>query len=151
MAEALSAVLKLPNLSMIFLTAVLFCGVRFGTRAAVLASLASFAAYNFFFIQPIYTFTVAQPQELFALLIFLAVAVLTGSLTGRIRDQREMVVRNAELTQSLYDYSRKLSGASSARRRSLGGRGAFARDIRRPHRASGRRGGRIADPRRLAA
>jgi two-component system sensor histidine kinase KdpD len=113
-AEALSAVLELPNLSMIFLTAVLFCGIRFGTRAAVLASLASFAAYNFFFIEPIYSFTVAQPHELFALLIFLAVAVLTGSSTGRIRDQREMVIRNAELTQSLYDYSRKLSGASRA-------------------------------------
>ncbi len=111
-AEALSAVLQLPNLSMIFLTAVLFSAVRFGTRAAVFASLASFAAYNFFFIEPIYTFTVAQPQELFALLIFLAVAVLAGSLTGRIRDQREMVVRNAGVTQSLYDYSRKLSGAS---------------------------------------
>ena len=67
---------------MIFLAAVLFSGVRFGTRAAVIASFASFAAYNFFFIEPIYTFTVAQPQELFALLIFLAVAVLTGSLTG---------------------------------------------------------------------
>src|ERR1700729_2078767 len=113
-ADRLSAVLQLPNLSMIFLTAVLFCAVRFGTRAAVLASLASFAAYNFFFIEPVYTFTVAQPQELFALLIFLAVAVLTGSLTGRIRDQRETVIGNAELTQSLYDYSRKLSGALSA-------------------------------------
>ena len=112
-AEALSAVLKLPNLSMIFLTAVLFCAVRYGTRAAVFASLASFAAYNFFFIPPIYTFTVAQPQELLALLIFLAVAVLAGSLTGRIRDQREMVVKNAEVTESLFDYSRKLSGAST--------------------------------------
>jgi two-component system, OmpR family, sensor histidine kinase KdpD len=111
--EALTAVLELPNLSMIFLTAVLFSAVRFGTRAAVIASLASFAAYNFFFIEPVYTFTVAQPQELFALLIFLAVAVFAGSLTGRIRDQRERVIRNAEVTQSLYDYSRKLSGASS--------------------------------------
>ena len=111
--DALTSVLKLPNLSMIFLAAVLFSAVRFGTRAAVIASLASFAAYNFFFIEPIYTFTVAQPQELFALLIFLAVAVLTGSLTGRIRDQRETVIRNAQVTQSLYDYSRKLSGASS--------------------------------------
>ena len=111
--DALSVVLTLPNLSMIFLTAVLFSAVRFGTRAAVIASLASFAAYNFFFIPPLYTFTVAQPQELFALLIFLAVAVFAGSLTGRIRDQRETVIRNAEVTQSLYDYSRKLSGASS--------------------------------------
>jgi two-component system, OmpR family, sensor histidine kinase KdpD len=112
--EALTAVLKLPNLSMIFLAAVLFTAVRFGTRAAVIASLASFAAYNFFFIEPVYTFTVAQPQELFALLIFLAVSVFAGSLTGRILDQRETVIRNAEVTQSLYDYSRKLSGASSA-------------------------------------
>jgi two-component system, OmpR family, sensor histidine kinase KdpD len=111
--DALSVVLTLPNLSMIFLTAVLFSAVRFGTRAAVIASLASFAAYNFFFIPPLYTFTVAQPQELFALLIFLAVAVFAGSLTGRIRDQRETVIRNAQVTQSLYDYSRKLSGASS--------------------------------------
>src|SRR5271157_1659668 len=112
--EALTRVLRLPNLSMIFLTAVLFSGVRFGTRSAVMASLASFFAYNFFFIEPIYTFTIAQPQELFALLIFLAVAVLTGSLTGRVRDQREGVIKNARLMGSLYDYSRKLSGASSA-------------------------------------
>jgi two-component system, OmpR family, sensor histidine kinase KdpD len=113
-AEALSEVVELPNLSMVFLTAVLFCAVRFGTRAAVIASLVSFAAYNFFFIPPVYTFTVAQPHELFALLVFLAVAVLTGSLTGRVRYQRETVIKNAELTQSLYDYSRKLSGASRA-------------------------------------
>jgi two-component system sensor histidine kinase KdpD len=112
--EALTALLRLPNLSMIFLAAVLFSAARFGTRAAVIASFASFVAYNFFFIQPVYTFTVAQPQELFALLIFLVVAVLTGSLTGRVRDQRESVIANAEATQSLFDYSRKLSGASSA-------------------------------------
>jgi two-component system sensor histidine kinase KdpD len=112
--EVLTALLPLPNLSMIFLTAVLFNGVLFGTRAAVIASFASFAGYNFFFIEPVYTFTVAQPQELFALLIFLAVAVLTGSLAGRVRDQRESVIKNAKVMQSLYDYSRKLSGASSA-------------------------------------
>ena len=112
--EALSVVLRLPNLSMIFLTAVLFSGVQFGTRAAVMASIASFVAYNFFFIRPLYTFTVAQPEELFALLIFLAVAVLTGSLTGRVRDQRETVIKIAQVTQSLYEFSRKLSGASSA-------------------------------------
>src|SRR5271166_2008866 len=111
--EVLTALLKLPNLSMIFLTAVLFSGGLFGTRAAVIASFASFVAYNFFFIEPIYTFTVAQPQELFALLIFLAVAVLTGSLAGRVRDQREGVIKNAEVMESVYDYSRKLSGASS--------------------------------------
>jgi two-component system sensor histidine kinase KdpD len=112
--EALSSLLQLPNLSMIFLAAVLFCAVRFGSRAAVIASILSFLAYNFFFIEPIYTFTIAQPYELFALLIFLAVAVFTGSLAGRLRDQREAAMRAARDTHSLYYYSRMLSGASGA-------------------------------------
>ncbi len=112
--EALSAALKLSNLSIIFLSAVLITGMRFGTRAAVIASFLSFAAYNFFFIAPLHNVTVGQPQELVALLIFLGVSVLTGSLTGRFRDQREGVIKNAEIMRSLYDYSRKLSGASSA-------------------------------------
>ncbi|MDE2363715.1 MAG: sensor histidine kinase KdpD [Hyphomicrobiales bacterium] len=112
--EGLSEVLRLPNLSMVFLVAVLFCAVRFGVRAAVIASFLSFLAYNFFFIQPVYTFTIAEPHELLALLVFLAVAVLTGSLAGRIHDQREGVIRNAAVTQSLYDFSRKISGAATA-------------------------------------
>ena len=111
--EVLTLWLKLPNLSMIFLTAVLFCAVTLGLRAAVVASLLSFFAYNFFFIEPIYTFSIAEPHELFALMIFLAVAILTGSLTGRVRDQSDAVWRRAAATQTLFDYSRKLAGAAS--------------------------------------
>ncbi len=110
--EALSEWLLLPNLSIIFLAAVLFCSLQRGARAAILASLLSFLSYNFFFIEPIYTFTVAKPYELFALFVFLAVSALTGSLAGRMRDQRERVVKAAAATQSLYEFSRKLSGAS---------------------------------------
>jgi two-component system, OmpR family, sensor histidine kinase KdpD len=112
--EALTALLRLPNLSIIFLAAVLFCAVRLGSRAAILASFLSFLAYNFFFIEPIYTFTVAKPYELFALFVYLAVSALTGSLAGRMRDQQERIARAASATQSLYEYSRKLSGASGA-------------------------------------
>ena len=140
--EALTAALKLPNLSMIFLTAVLFSGMRFGTRAAVIASFASFVAYNFFFIEPIYTFTVAQPQELFALLIFLGVAVLTGSLTGRVRDQREGVIKNADDHAVALRLFAQALGRFERRRRALGGGGASARHVRRAHRAPGGRGRR---------
>ena len=128
---------------MIFLTAVLFSGGLFGTRAAVIASFASFVAYNFFFIPPLYTFTVAQPQELFALLIFLAVAVLTGSLAGRVRDQREGVIRNVQVMQSLYDYSRKLSGASSVDDVLWAAAAHMHATFGRPHRVPGRRRGTI--------
>jgi two-component system sensor histidine kinase KdpD len=105
--------LHLPNLSMIFLTAVLFCAVQFGLRSAVVAAIASFFAYDFFFIDPRYEFTIREPQEFFALLIFLVVAVLTGLLAGRARDQAQSVRDNARTTQSIYELSRKLSGAAA--------------------------------------
>jgi two-component system sensor histidine kinase KdpD len=106
--------LTLPNMSMIFLVAVLFCAFQRGTRAAVLAAFLSFFGYNFFFIEPLYTFTIAAPHEVFALLMFLAVAILTGSLTGRVRYQAENVAKRASATQSLFEFSRKMSAASTA-------------------------------------
>ena len=70
--------------------------LAYGLWSAVAASLLSFLAYNFFFIPPIYTFTVASPQELLSLLVFLAVAVFTGTLAGRVRDQTEAVRQRAQ-------------------------------------------------------
>ena len=53
-----------------------------------------------------------DPHELFALLIFLIVAVLTGSLAGRIRYQAQDAVKKSTATQALYDFSRKLSASA---------------------------------------
>ena len=47
--------LALPDLSMIFLAAVLGCAVTVGQWPAIAAAFLSFLAYNFFFIPPIYT------------------------------------------------------------------------------------------------
>ena len=104
--------LKLPNLSMIFLAAVLICAVTFGTTSAVLAAALSFFAYNFFFIEPLYTFTIASPHELLALFIFLLVAVMTGGLAGRVREQSVASASRVKLVEALFDVSRKLSTSS---------------------------------------
>jgi two-component system sensor histidine kinase KdpD len=61
LGEAITLFRPLPNLSMIFLMAVLFPAVTFGMWPAIYASVVSVLAYNFFFIEPIYTFTVAEP------------------------------------------------------------------------------------------
>lgn len=100
-----------PNLSMFFLLAVLVSALRFGLWSAVLASVLSFLAYNYFFLEPRFTLTVAQPHELLSLLTFLVVAVVTGSLTGRLQEQAKANRQRADATQSLYDFSRKLAGA----------------------------------------
>ena len=104
--------LNLPSISMIFLLAVLLCAVNFGMWSAIVAAILSFLAYNFFFIEPIHTFTVASPHELLALTIFLAVAIVTGGLAGRIRERSDAAQRRIRQTQTLFDFSRKLSGTA---------------------------------------
>lgn len=102
-----------PNISMVFLFAVLLAALRFGLWPAIAAAVLSFLAYNFFFTSPRHTFTVALPHELLSLFMFLVVAVVTGGLAGRLREQADATRERAEATQSLYDFSRKLSGAAS--------------------------------------
>jgi HemY protein len=111
--QALALAMELPNLSMIFLGAVLLCSSLRGTRAAILAACLSFLAYNDFFIQPLHTLTIARPHEFFALLIFLAVAALTGSLTGRIRAQAQAALTQTRMTEAQAAFSRRLSAAST--------------------------------------
>jgi len=109
--ELLTHWIPLPNVSMIFLTAVLLCAARFGVRSATAAAILSFFAYDFFFIPPLYEFTLAEPQEFFALGIFLIVAFLVGWMAGHARDQERLARESARTTRSLFELSRKLSGA----------------------------------------
>jgi two-component system sensor histidine kinase KdpD len=98
---------------MVFLLAVLLTGVNFGIWPAIYASVLSFLVYNFFFIEPIYTFTVAEPYELLALVIFLVVAVITSTLAGRVREQAKISASRMRTTRRLYEFTRRLSGLAT--------------------------------------
>ncbi|MGH6846621.1 MAG: DUF4118 domain-containing protein [Methylocella sp.] len=104
--------LHLPNLSIVFLVPVIFCAVRFGLWPAVGASILSFLTFDFFFVEPFYAFTISQPQEFVALLAFLAVAVITGLLASRVREHSLSMRQRVDAAQSLFELSRKLSGAA---------------------------------------
>lgn len=110
--KSLTTFLPLQNVSLLYLLAVIVCGVLSGRISAVVASGLSFFAYNFFFIEPLYTFTVAQPHELFGLVVFLAAAILAGELAGRMREQTERARRQERATQALNEFSRKLSASA---------------------------------------
>ncbi|MDH4438990.1 MAG: sensor histidine kinase KdpD [Rhizobium sp.] len=102
----------LPNISLLFLLAVLGASVVGGYIAAFLAAALSALAYNYFFIDPVHTFTIAAPHEVFALFIFLAVAMIAGGFASRIREQAEIARVRATALQSLYDFSRKLASTA---------------------------------------
>ncbi|MBD8688260.1 MULTISPECIES: sensor histidine kinase [unclassified Rhizobium] len=105
-------IVYLPNISLLFLIAVLGAATYAGFAAALMAAMLSALAYNFFFIPPLYTFTIASPHEVFALFIFVVAAVLAGSLGSRIRDQAKTARARAAAMQALYDFARKLSGTA---------------------------------------
>ncbi|WEX77871.1 sensor histidine kinase KdpD [Sinorhizobium numidicum] len=104
----------LQNISLLYLLAVLASAIYAGYVAAIAAAVFSVLAYNFFFIEPVGTFTVAEPHEVFALFVFLAAATLAGSLASRVREQAKTARRRVTATQALYDFSRKLSGTANA-------------------------------------
>ncbi|WP_029350999.1 sensor histidine kinase KdpD [Bosea sp. 117] len=111
---ALTQLVALPNVSMLYLLAVLVPAIRHGVWPAIFGSALSFLAYNFFFIDPVNTFTVARPHELLALVIFLIIAVLISAIAGRAREQTRMAALRTRATRRLYEFTRKLSALPDA-------------------------------------
>lgn len=111
---ALEQVLPLPNVSLLYLLAVVISAIRGGYRSAFLAAVLSALAYNFSFIEPVGTLTIAAPHEVFAFLIFIAAAMLAGGIASRIREQAAIAGERARTTEALYDLSSKLSATARA-------------------------------------
>ncbi len=75
-------------------------------RIATLVSVVAMLTLNFFFLPPVRTFTIADPQNWIALFAFLAVAVIASNLSAAAQDRaREAIERRNELTR-LFDLTR---------------------------------------------
>jgi two-component system sensor histidine kinase KdpD len=111
--KALTELTPIPNLSMVFMVSVLASAINFGVWPAIYASLLSFFVYNFFFISPLYNFTIAEPYELLALVIFLVVAIVTSAMAGRVRDQARISADRVRAMRRLYEFTRRLSGLAT--------------------------------------
>jgi two-component system sensor histidine kinase KdpD len=105
--------LDVSSVALVFLTGVLVSAVRNGLWPALYASIASVLCYNFFFLPPLYTFTIADLENVVTLFFFMVVAVIASNLTGRVRDQALTARQRAKTTEDLYLFSRKLAGVVS--------------------------------------
>ncbi|MBA3811004.1 MAG: sensor histidine kinase KdpD, partial [Caulobacteraceae bacterium] len=97
--SALAAVLDRcttgADLGMIFLASVLVAGLAWGLRPALLAAAAAITCYNFFFLEPRFSFAIGHATDILTFAIFIAAAGATGWLTGRVRDQARLSSRRA--------------------------------------------------------
>ena len=106
----LTRFLAVQSISLVFLTAVLASAIAWGLWPSLFAAIAGMLAYNFFFLPPLYTFTVAEPENVLALFFFLIVAVIVSNLTARARTQIVSARSRAKTTAELYAFSRKVAG-----------------------------------------
>jgi two-component system sensor histidine kinase KdpD len=95
-------------IALVFLIAVLFASAYWGLRYAVVLSIVATAAFNFFFLPPLYTFTIADPQNWVALIAFLLTALVAGNLSERARREAEDAKRRRHEVERLYALSQQL-------------------------------------------
>jgi len=92
---------------------VLFEAARWGLRYAVATSLAATLAYNFYFLPPIGTLTINDPQNWLAIFAFLTVAVVGSRLSERAREEATDARRRQRELEVLYGLSRQLLQAEN--------------------------------------
>ncbi|RON16496.1 sensor histidine kinase [Pseudomonas frederiksbergensis] len=112
LAWAVASALPLPNISLVFLAAVLLVAVRSSLGPALACAALSFLTYDFLFIPPTFSFSIQREEDVLTLLFFLLMAALTGNLAARQRRQLQALRDTQEETSELLDLSRKLTAAT---------------------------------------
>ncbi|CAO4193773.1 ATP-binding protein [Methylorubrum extorquens] len=101
------------NADLMLLTAVVVVAVRWGLGPSLAAVVAASLSYNFFFLPPVYTFTIADPTNVAAFLLFTLVAVLVSNLAARARLSAVVSQGRAKATERLFGFSRKLAACGT--------------------------------------
>jgi two-component system sensor histidine kinase KdpD len=110
LGKAIDASIVVPNVSLVFVVPVLVAAARHGLVPSLWVSALCVLSYNFFFLPPLYEFTIRDPANVVALVLFMFVAVAASALAARTRSQTEAARREARTTAELYAFSRKIAG-----------------------------------------
>jgi two-component system sensor histidine kinase KdpD len=113
LAEVIQPYFGIENVDLVFLTAVISAAVRYGLLPSLLASVVASLCYNFFFLPPVYTFTITEPTNVAAFFFFMLIAVLVSNVAARVRTQAVSATSRVRTTESLYAFSRKLAGTAT--------------------------------------
>jgi two-component system sensor histidine kinase KdpD len=92
----------------IFLLAILVVSATWGLRYATFMAVLATLLYNFFFLPPLFTFNIADPQNWIALLAFLTTAIIGSQLSERARREARQATQRRKEVERLYALSQQL-------------------------------------------
>ncbi|HXO94739.1 MAG TPA: DUF4118 domain-containing protein, partial [Candidatus Acidoferrum sp.] len=93
-----------------FLLAILAVSAVWGMTASVFMSVLAMLSFNYFFLPPVGTFTVSDPQNWVALFAFLVTSITGSQLSARIRKEADESHQRRREVERLYRFSRQLLG-----------------------------------------
>src|SRR6266545_1526195 len=102
-------VLAITKISILYLVVILAIATQLGRGPAILASLAAFLIYDWFFTQPYHQLTIRDPDEWISLGLFLVTAIITAELAANERRRAEETRRREREAVLLFD-ARRLMG-----------------------------------------
>jgi two-component system sensor histidine kinase KdpD len=96
------------TVALTFLLAILAVSAVWGMAVSVFMSVAAVLAFNYFFLPPVGTFTIADPQNWVALFAFLVTSIVGSQLSARIRKEADEAHQRRREIERLYRFSQKL-------------------------------------------
>ncbi len=99
------------NIVMLFLLAVVLVAVKFGRRPALASAVLNVVAFDFFFVQPRFSFAVHDVQYLLTFAVMMVVGLVVGQLTASLRYQARVARSREERARSLFEMARELGTA----------------------------------------
>lgn len=97
---------------LLFLLPVLVVAARWGLTFGVVTALLSGVVYNFFFLPPLYTFSIADPQSLLTVFVLMGVATLVANLAGRLKARAALGARSAHENAAIAGFGQALARMS---------------------------------------
>ena len=106
-------VVSLDNIALVFVPPVLAVSLAFGLWPALATGAVATVAYNFFFLDPLYTLQVDKPENVAGMLLLSIVAVMASGLAARARAQNLVARAEAARAGALYGFAKKLTGVAT--------------------------------------
>ncbi len=112
-AYPLDALVGVSNLTLVYLAGVLISALTRGVWAGVFTGLASALAYNWFYTDPRYSFTVSDPENVLAIIAFSGAAMVVSTLASRARQQTLLARTEARTSRELLGLAKGLASVAS--------------------------------------
>lgn len=100
------------SIDLLYIIPVVAIGTWLGLRPALVTAVAAAIAYNFFFLPPLYTLTIEDPQNLVTFLVLIGVGIVAGQLAGRLKRQANVGARTATENAAIAAFGQQLAAVA---------------------------------------